>query len=459
VKLIILIGILVVGMLFILSFTFFKSGQRILRESLEQNCDVLSRHVSKTLKEDLMMYYDPELDSNARTQYVGNISYGIHSVMQENIDGLKYACVIDRDGYIIAHTQSDSVNVRIAPQKLAMITAIDERAVQTYGDIIEHIHSIYARRANGEAVYLGVTVLGFSSKAIMQPVQRTTEIMISSTLIIALISIVLVFFVAHRMTRQIEELGKGVREISNNNLAHEIPVMSNDELGQLAREFNQMIVHLHEKQYMQKFVSDYTVKMIRDRYSNGMASQGQSRNITVLFSDVRNFTALTERLNAQQIVDLINEYLDIQATIIENNHGVVDKFMGDQVMAIFEGKNHVDNAVKTAVDIQKSIRFRNSERQKKGVTTLMVGIGLDVGEAVLGNMGSKNRMDYTVIGDVVNLAARLCALAKPGKIIAPAALEKYRLKFPTHRMQATKIKGKREPVTIIEILYDDPLVT
>ena len=96
--------------------------------------------------------------------------------------------------------------------------------------------------------------------------------------------------------------------------------------------------------------------------------------------------------------------------------------MGDQIMAIFEGENQADHAVKTAVDIQRAIRHLNERREELGVTTLTVGIGINSGDAVLGNMGSKNRMDYTLIGDVVNLSARLCAIAKPGQIIAPIEL-------------------------------------
>lgn len=456
VKMIIITGVLVVGMLFILSFTFFQSGQRMLRKSLAQTCDLSLRHVSQVIKDDLMMYYDPGLDQNARSEHEGYIRQGIFNVMKESIDGLDYACVIDRDGIIVAHTDINLISKKVTTADSLYFSGLKGKDVRESADIIEHVHPVYARRVDGEPVYLGVTALGFSKKAIMGPIQRTTETMISATLIIAIISIILVFFVAHRMTRQIEELGKGVRRISDGNLKHDIAVLSNDELGQLAREFNQMLKHLNEKLYMQKFVSKYTVKMIRDRYANGMPLEGESRNVTLLFSDVRNFSMLTDRMPPKEIVKLINIYLDLQSTIIETNLGVVDKFMGDQVMAIFEGKDQVDNAIKSAVEIQRAIGQLNEKRRKLGVTTLTVGIGVDVGSAVLGNMGSKNRMDYTVIGDVVNLAARLCALAKPGQIIAPIEIaQKLHRSYSTRQLEPVLVKGRSKPVTTLEVEYEE----
>lgn len=199
--------------------------------------------------------------------------------------------------------------------------------------------------------------------------------------------------------------------------------------------------------------------MIRDRYSNGIPLEGESRNVTLLFSDIRNFSALTERLSPKEIVKLVNIYLDVQSQIIENNHGIVDKFMGDQVMAIFEGQDQTDNAVKTAVEIQLAIRHLNARRAELGVTTLTVGIGINSGPAVLGNMGSKNRMDYTVIGDVVNLSARLCAIAKPGQIIAPIELaHKLKGNYPTTQLEPVWVKGRRKPVATFEVEYDHAII-
>ncbi len=458
-KLIIITGVLVIGMLSILSFTFFQNGKKILNERLNQTCQLSLRHVSRTIKDILPEYYKKEADLNERSAPLGQIREAILDVYSEGIDGLEYAMVIDRNGVIIAHTDKSLINTKVSYEDSVFYTGLKDQFVRETNEIIEHILPVYAQRNDGSTVYLGITSLGFSKKVIMAPIRRATETIISATLVITIISVILIFFVAHRMTRQIEELGKGVHRVSEGDLKREIPVLSNDELGQLARQFNAMIKHLHEKLYMQKFVSKYTIKMIRDRYANGLPLEGESRNVTLLFSDVRNFSNLTERLSPKEIVKLVNIYMDVQSQIIEKNHGIVDKFMGDQVMAIFEGEDQADNAVKTAVEIQRAVRTLNKKRSELGVITLNVGIGINAGPAVLGNMGSKNRMDYTVIGDVVNLAARLCAIAQPGQIIAPIEIaEMLKGDYPTTQLNPVWVKGRSKPVATFEVDYDHAII-
>lgn len=454
-KLIIITGILVIGMLSILSFTFFKNGKKILDERLAQTCDLSLRHVSQAIKDDLLLYYNSDFDPNKRSAHLGYIREAVLDAIGEDIDGLDYACVIDRDGIVIAHTDINLINSKVSEQDSMTFASLEDKLVREDANIIEYIHPIYARRGENKAIYLGATSLGFSKKIVMAPIKKATETIISATLIITILSVILIFFVAHRITRQIEELNKGVHRVSEGDLKNEIPVLSNDELGQLANEFNTMIKHLHEKLYMQKFVSKYTIKMIRDRYANGLPLEGESREVTLLFSDVRNFSNLTERLSPREIVKLINAYLDVQAQIVETNHGVVDKFMGDQIMAIFEGRNQADNAIKTGIEIQRAMRILNSKRSRIGATTLTVGIGINTGTAVLGNMGSKNRMDYTVIGDVVNLAARLCAIAKPGQIIASIEMaDKLKGDYPSTQLNPVWVKGRSKPVATFEVDYD-----
>jgi class 3 adenylate cyclase len=458
-KLIIIIGVLLIGMLSILSFTLIQNGKRILTERLSQSCEMSLQHVSKGIKDEILLYYKNELNTNARSAPLGIIREAILDVYNEGIDGLEYAQVIGRNGVILAHTRNELLNSQVSKADSLFFASLKTKVVREQGDIIEHIHPIYARRAVSDTVYLGVATLGFSKKVIMAPVKRATETILYATLLITVISFVLIFFVAHRMTRQIEELGKGVRRIREGNLNKEISILSNDELGRLAREFNAMIKHLHEKLYMQKFVSKYTVKMIRDRYSNGLLMDGANRNVTLLFSDIRNFSSLTERLKAREIVNLINIYLDVQSQIIENNQGVVDKYMGDQVMAIFEGEMQTDNAVRTAVEIQRAIRSLNIKRSGLGVMTLQVGIGINAGPAVMGNMGSKNRMDYTVIGDVVNLASRLCAIAQPGQIIAPIGLaDMLKEDYPKIQLNPVWVKGRSKPIATFEVDYDHAII-
>ena len=173
-----------------------------------------------------------------------------------------------------------------------------------------------------------------------------------------------------------------------------------------------------------------------------------------MFADVRNFSEFSQRHRPQYVINLINIYLDLQARIVEKNFGVVDKFMGDQIMGVFEGKNKADNVFSAGVAIQKAIHKLNERRKKEDREVLTVGIGINIGTAVVGNIGSKDRLDYTVVGDVVNMASRFCDVAKAGQIITSVeSYKRFSNSYPATTLDSIQIKGREEPVAICEIDY------
>jgi adenylate cyclase len=201
--------------------------------------------------------------------------------------------------------------------------------------------------------------------------------------------------------------------------------------------------------------------MIRNTMGrNGERSKAAKKDVSVLFSDVRKFSTIAEQLEPEEIVKLINVYFDLQTQVIEAHNGIVDKFMGDQIMAIFQGLDMADDALRAAVEIQRKIRLLNQKRLANGKVVLEMGIGINNGPAVLGNMGSTSRMDYTVIGDVVNVASRLCTAAKSGQIIASLELAKYvNSSYPTSRLKSISVKGRRKAIEVCEVDYDRDILT
>lgn len=462
IKLIIVIAVLFVGLTSILSFILLQNGNRMLNDRLEETCTQSLRHVSLAIKDELLFYYRSESDADASSVHIARIREAILSVAAENIEGLSYAAVVDRNGKFLAHTDLESISRKLSAADSSLYSTLTTTTVRETGDIIEYIRPIFARRENdsNSRVNLGSAVLGFSKAVILRPLRTTTGTIASATGIVILLAMIIIFIIARRMTGQIDALAEGVRQVGQGNLNMEIPILSNDELGQLAGEFNAMIVHLREKLQMQKFVSKLTVQMIRKRSgSSDLQPVGERREVAMLFSDIRSFSAITEQLGPEEVVKLINIYLDLQSRIIEENDGVVDKFMGDQVMAIFIGETQADDALHSAVEIQRSIRELNKRRKRKGEVSLTVGCGLNIGSVVMGNMGSLNRLDYTVIGDVVNLASRLCALAKPGQIIAPIEMvDRLNGEYPTVRLDPVLVKGRSLPVEIFEVDYDRAII-
>ena len=194
--------------------------------------------------------------------------------------------------------------------------------------------------------------------------------------------------------------------------------------GILSAEFNNMIIHLREKLQMQKFVSERTVSMIHEETASGNIVLGGTRkNLAFLFSDIRGFTAMSEKMEPEDVVTILNEYLDLQAKIIKKNHGDIDKYVGDEVMAVFSGDEMADNAIACAIEIIDQIKRLNKSKDDTGLKSINVGIGLNIGNVIQGRMGSSDRMDNTCIGDTVNLAARLCSNAESG---ANTGFQRYR---------------------------------
>jgi class 3 adenylate cyclase len=461
VKLVIIIGMIFVGLTFILSFIILQNGKSVLNERLTQTCNMSLRHIAQVIKDDLLFYYSSRSDPEMHSTHIGAIREAALGLMSEKIDGLIYVGVIDRNGMVIAHSNLSRINHTVIPQDSALFVNLKTTFKREKNDNIEYLYPLFALKDTGETVFLGVVMIGFSKTIIMRPIRETSRMILVVTVGITVIAIIFISFVAQRMTRQIDALANGVRKISNGELEFIIPILSEDELGQLAKEFNNMTVHLAEKIQMQKFVSKLTVQMIR-KGSQGKSTSltGERRMVSILFSDVRSFSFLTERLGAEEIVRLINIYLDMQAKIIEEHNGIVDKFMGDQVMAIFFGDDQADQAVRTAIEIQRSIQELNKRRNRTGEIILTVGIGLHSGPAVTGHMGSASRMDYTVIGEVVNLASRLCSIAKPGQIIAATdMINQLNEDFNVIHLDSVTIKGRSTPVQVCEIDYNQIIVS
>ena len=184
---------------------------------------------------------------------------------------------------------------------------------------------------------------------------------------------------------------------------------------------------------------------------------GQSRDTTVFFSDIRSFTAMSERRSAQQIVDMLNEYFELMVEVVFKYEGTLDKFVGDEIMALCGAPvSHPDDAyraVKVAVEQMHALEEWNLVRAAEGEEPVHIGIGINTGEVVAGYLGSSKALEYTVIGDVVNTAARLCSAAKGGEVLISsstyAAVGEY---FRTEALPPLTVKNKAQPLEVYRVL-------
>jgi class 3 adenylate cyclase len=196
-------------------------------------------------------------------------------------------------------------------------------------------------------------------------------------------------------------------------------------------------------------------KLINSR--SGALVETERREVTVLFGDIRSFTTIAERMSAEDVVLMLNQYFSVMVDIIFKNSGLLDKFVGDQMVAVFglveATGNAPENAIRAAVEMQEATEQIMKERKKYNLEYFEIGIGINTGKAIIGNIGSSNRLDYTVIGDCVNVAARLEQMAKGGEIIiGEQTFLQNTGYFDIDSRGEVYVKNKKEPVVCYNIL-------
>lgn len=216
---------------------------------------------------------------------------------------------------------------------------------------------------------------------------------------------------------------------------------------------------LHKKKVLaafKKYVAPQVVEEIAKRKDFQIVLGGENRNIAVLFVDIRGFTPMSESLEPEQVVDILNEYLQLTTQSVFNNGGTLDKFIGDATMAIFNAPFDLDDYIYKAVCTARDIAAGSAELERKLMErfgrSISFGIGINCGNAVVGNIGCEHRMDYTAIGDTVNTAARLESNAKPGQIlISYDVYEAVKERVRVTEVGNIPLKGKSNGVLVYQV--------
>jgi adenylate cyclase len=257
---------------------------------------------------------------------------------------------------------------------------------------------------------------------------------------------------ALRISRPILKIDRVAKEVAQGNFQARVEgVRTRDEIGDLARRMNDMVVGLNERFQLAKFVSSGTLTAIKSADQEGIRLGGERRLVTMLFCDIRGYTAFSERHDPEVVVEVLNLYFQNLSELVVSHGGDIDKYVGDQIIAVFQGEEMVANAVRCALAMQRKMAALAGEHPD---WHLAVGIGINTGEVILGAMGSRERMDYTVLGDHVNLAARLCAQAGPGQTLISASSQRAIAGSPEFAIAALApimLRGKREPVPVYEV--------
>jgi adenylate cyclase len=276
------------------------------------------------------------------------------------------------------------------------------------------------------------------------------------------ISAALGMWIARGVSRPVSQLAEGARAIAAGDYQHRVGIKQQDELGLLGAAFNKMSEGLVERDQVRDLLGKVvSPEVAAELLQKGVALGGEERQVTILFSDLRNFTGISESLSPQEMLEILNHYFSRMAAIVEKHGGVVDKYVGDALMALFgaplANSDDADHAMKAALEMTDALDDLNAEWQKRGLPVIGVGIGINTGMVIAGNMGSEKRLNYTVIGDGVNLASRLEGLTKTPEyetriIVSGATLASAREQYRTRRLGEVAVKGKQKPTEIFALL-------
>ena len=245
-----------------------------------------------------------------------------------------------------------------------------------------------------------------------------SDILVAMLLLV--LGLVLTFILSGFFSKPLKKLTVAANHISEGDFDMRAKISSNDELGVLGDSFNAMAKSLKEKEFIRDTFGKIVTPQVRDYLLKGnVALGGETLSVTVMFCDIRGFTTLSENMAPEKIVSLLNEYFTGLEKCISAHGGVINKYIGDAIMALFGApipiKDHAQEAFRASLDMRNTLVQMNKDFVVKGFPEIRFGIGLHTGNVLAGNIGAASRMEYTVIGDAVNTASRIEGLCKTYK--------------------------------------------
>lgn len=288
------------------------------------------------------------------------------------------------------------------------------------------------------------------------------DLHINTLIVIAmfmLFAALVTFFFMKIFTVPLKKLLGMTERIKDGDFSARVQITSNDGLGILGDSFNEMTVSLQEKEFIRETFGKVVDPAVRDHILSGnVVLGGENCEITVMFCDIRNFTAMSEKMRPEEVVSFLNLYFTRMERCITKNHGIINKYIGDAVMALFgapvKSDSHAEDAFRAALDMKSALAGLNEESARKNRAAVGFGIGLHSGDVLAGNIGAENRLEYTVIGDTVNTASRIESLCKTyhtDLLLSEATAKRIRspeLSQRLHFVDEAEIRGKTDKVLL-----------
>jgi adenylate cyclase len=271
-----------------------------------------------------------------------------------------------------------------------------------------------------------------------------------------LVSVTLALAVSRSVAEPLARLEAVMADVERGRFEARAPVVSNDEIGRLTEGFNRMVRGLGEREFLRETFGKYVSQEIRDEILNGRISlQGEPREVTILFADIRDFTPWVEASDPREVVRDLNAYFTEMETAIRAHGGLVVQYIGDEIEAVFGAPvaraRHAEDAVQAALEMRRRLAAWNAGRVGSGRPALRNGIGIHTGTVLAGNIGSADRLSYALVGDAVNLASRLQGLTRElhaDVLVSGTTRARLDGGLPLVPLPAVRVKGRAAEVEV-----------
>jgi adenylate cyclase len=375
----------------------------------------------------------------------------------------------DAQGRVLATTFQDipTATLQISPDFFRLVTRgqagpdffYPGRRLTLHGEAMEEAFGILeARHGEEDMAVFSVALPGYQREMLF--IQSALAVLFA----LAVLAVILLgLWISARIVQPVSALVRAAYRVERGDLRQKVFVPTGDEIGLLAHAFNRMIQGLRIKEYIRDAFGRFVSRDVSESILRGaIRLDGERRTASMLFADIRDFTRLSEEYDPEDMVRILNEYFTAIVEVAQAHGGTVNKFGGDSTLVIFGAPvscpDHAERALETALEMRQRLARLNAERLTRGEVPIRMGIGINTGEVVAGTVGSADRMEYTVIGDAVNLSARVQGLNKEfpeydiliSEYTYQALLEPER--YVLRSLGKVALKGKSEAVGIYAVL-------
>lgn len=459
-------------------FTYIKpvkTGGSMAGEDMDMGDMTMHFHRSRILK-----VAAPEFDAGAGHKTVKFVLSLLNSSDEvvgnlEIIMSLKYllqdifnlgwwqsdkACIVDKIGKYIAHTNMIMKNRTFLggtsdPVEVSILNEMEKRpfgTVESKGHPPETVAGFYQLKN------VPWTIIMFAQgNKILKPIILYRNYFVFGGVALLIVILVLIRFQTGKIVKRIETLSKKAEKIAEGEYGDPIKIETQDEIGQLVQSYNVMVKGLKERDSIRdsfgRYVDPEFAKFLLEHPDAGKLG-GKRRQVAIMMSDIRGFTALSETLSPEVIITVLNQYFSQMITIIQKHKGIIVDFFGDSILVFFEPfsgslTDTIKDCIQCAKEMQEEMHLFNKKMESQQLPELNMGIGVNSGEVIVGNIGSESRAKYGIVGSAVNITSRIQAKANAQEIVISDTVYKYlKNEINIQRSFDTSMKGVDHPMTL-----------